>query len=299
MTQLNPRAIVGDNQGVDQAQIVNERLALDYHQSIENLDGLLNDFGGSIETVNSDADALNLGALIKNLRDLDSRLEAYREAEKQPFLRGGNAVDTFFFGHRDKIARRKKGDRSVKPGAIDILQGRIDLWQEKKRAAERARLEAERLEAARIAREEQARLRKALEEAEAARLAAERARKEETKAAKAAIADAEAVKAAHAKALADLAAEKERDARLATEINDADIVRVRGDGVNGGGVVLTSKSEGYAFVTNRDLIDLEALRPFFTDFELDKALRAWAKTTGHKVPMKGAEIGFREKGVTR
>ena len=29
MTQLNPRAIVGDNQGVDQAQIVNERLALD------------------------------------------------------------------------------------------------------------------------------------------------------------------------------------------------------------------------------------------------------------------------------
>src|SRR6516165_9059500 len=294
MTRLNPRAIVGDNQGVDQAQIVNERLALDYHQSIENLDGLLNDFGGSIETVNSDADALNLGALIKNLRDLDSRLEAYREAEKQPFLRGGNAVDTFFFGHRDKIARRKKGDRSVKPGAIDVLQGRIDLWQEKKRAAERARLEAERLEAARVAREEQARLRKALEEAEAARLAAERARKEETKAAKAAIADAEAAKAAHAKLLADIAAEKEREAKLATEISNADIVRVRGDGTNGAGVMLTSRQEGYAILIDRALIDMDALRPYFTDFEIEKALRGWAKPNGHKVQMSGADVGLRQ-----
>jgi hypothetical protein len=44
---------------------------------------------------------------------------------------------------------------------------------------------------------------------------------------------------------------------------------------------------------------MDWLRPYFTDFELDKALRAWAKATGHKVPMPGAEIGFRNKGVTR
>ena len=159
--------------------------------------------------------------------------------------------------------------------------------------------DAERLEAARIAREEQARLRKALEEAETARLAAERARKEETKAAKAAIADAEAAKAAHAKLLADIAAEKEREAKLATEISNADIVRVRGDGTNGAGVMLTSRQEGYAILVDRALIDIKALEPFFTTFEIEKALRAWAKTTGFKTQMDGAEVGFRHVGVTR
>jgi len=299
MTQLNPRAVVGDNQGVDQAQIVNDRLALDYHQSVKNLDTSLAGMQEMPEIVSSDADALMIGALIKNLRDQDNRLEAFREAEKQPFLRGGNAVDNFFHSLRDKIARRKKGDRSVKPGAIDILQGRIDVWQEQKRLAERARLEAERLEAARIAREEQARLRKALEEAEAARLAAERARKEETKAAKAALADAQALAAAHAKALADLAAEKAKDAVMATEVSNADIVRVRGDGTNGAGVMLTSRQEGYAILIDRALIDMDALRPYFTDFEIEKALRGWAKANGHKVQMSGADVGLRQIGVTR
>jgi len=262
MTELNPRAVVGDNQGVDQAQIVNDRLALDYHQSVKNLDTSLAGMQEMPEIVSSDADALMIGALIKNLRDQDNRLEAFREAEKQPFLRGGNAVDNFFHSLRDKIARRKKGDRSVKPGAIDILQGRIDVWQEQKRLAERAR-------------------------------------KEETKAAKAALADAQALAAANAKALADMAAEKERDAQLATEIKTADIVRVRGNDANGSGVMLTSKQEGYAILTDRALIDMDALRPYFTDFEIEKALRGWAKSTDHKVQMAGAEIGKRNVGVTR
>jgi hypothetical protein len=296
MTQLNPRAVIGDNQDVDQAQIVSDRLTALYFQSIQSVDELLGKMPSMPEKVRSDADALMLGALIKQLRDQDNKLEAFRESEKQPFLRGGNAVDNFFHSLRDKIARRKRGDRSVKPGAIDILQGRIDDWQTAKRAAELARLEADRLEAARVSREEQARLRKQLEEAEAARLAAERARTEQTKATKAAIADAEAAKAAHAKALADIAAEKAKDAELATQISSADLVRVRAEN---GGVMLTSRDEGYAFVTNRNLLDLEKLRPFFTQFELEKALRGWAKSTGFEVTMEGAEIGFRQRGVTR
>ena len=271
MTQLNPRAVIGDNQDVDQAQIVSDRLTALYYPSDQSLDKLLGEMPNMPEDVSSDADALMLGALIKNLRDLDNKFEAFREAEKQPFLRGGNAVDTHFFSRRDKIARRKKGDRSVKPGAIDILQGRIDIWQEQKKIAERARLDAERLEAARIAREEQARLRKALEEAEAA----------------------------HAKLLADIAAEKEREAKLATEISNADIVRVRSDGTNGAGVMLTSRQEGYAILIDRALIDMDALRPYFTDFEVEKALRGWAKAHGFKVQMDGADVGLRQVGVTR
>lgn len=299
MTNLNPRAVVGDNQGVDQAQIVADRLSLDYAESVNQTEALLREAARQPNVVDSDAVAVSLGSIIKQLRDTDNRLEAFREAEKMPYLRGGNAVDNFFHSIRDKIARRKKGDRSVKPGAIDILQTRIDDWQNQKIAAERARLEQERLEAARVAREEAARLRKLQEEAEAARLAAERARKAETRETKGAVADALAAQEAHAKAMSDLAAEQAEEARIATMVKPADISRVRGNDQNGGGVMLTTAREAYAILTDRSQIDFAALAPYFTDFEIEKALRGWAKATGHKVQMAGAEVGFRNKGVTR
>jgi mono/diheme cytochrome c family protein len=46
---------------------------------------------------------------------------------------------------------------------------------------------------------------------------------------------------------------------------------------------------------DRAKLDKEALWPFFTDAEIEKALRAWAKTTGHRTQMEGAKIGFRAK----
>jgi len=44
---------------------------------------------------------------------------------------------------------------------------------------------------------------------------------------------------------------------------------------------------------------MDALRPYFTDFEIEKALRGWAKANGHKVQMSGADVGLRQIGVTR
>jgi hypothetical protein len=296
---LNPRAVPGDNQAPDHAQIVNDRLSDDYREAVKNVDDLLNEARTMPNEVNSDPEALTLGALIKRLRDADTRLESFREAEKQPYLRGGNAVDNFFHALRDKIARRRKGDRSVRPGAIDILQSRIDVWQEQKIAAERARLKQEQLEAARIAREQDATRRKAEQAAEEARLAAERARKVETQAAKGAVANDMAGKAALARAQAELAAEQAEEARLATLVKPADISRVRGNDASGAGVILTTAREPYAMLVDRALVDMEALRPYFTDFEIEKAIRGWAKATGFKVQMAGAEIGFRNKGVTR
>lgn len=302
---INPRATIGDNQNVDQAAIVTDRMSDIYGESVRQLDKLLAESVSaavnlsSSGKVSSDVEALSLGAIIKQLRDTDNKLESYREAEKQPFLRGGNAVDTFFHSLRDRIARRRKGDRSVKPGAIDVLQGLIDDWQTAKRAAELARLEEERLAAARLAREQAAAHAKALEEAEAARLAAERARLERTKAAKGKAAEEAAAAAVHAQNMADLAAEQAEEARLATMVKPADLVRVQGNDASGAGVTLTMRQEGYAVVLDRAQLDMDALRPYFTDFEIEKALRSWAKATGHKVSMHGAEVGFRSKGVTR
>jgi hypothetical protein len=295
----NPRAVVGDNIGVDHAEIVNSRLTDDYRESVKSVDELLDEARKLPKEVTSDPEAVTFGGVIKRLRDVDTRLEAFREAEKQPFLRGGNAVDSFFHSLRDKIARRRKGDRSVNPGAIDILQSRIDTWQDKKIAEERARLLREQAERDRIAREDAARLLKAQQEAEEAARAAARARSAATQEARNAEAAAAAEQAALAKAKAELAQEQADEARLATLVKPADISRVRGVATGGGGVLLTTSREPYALLVDRAKIDLEKLRPFFTDAEIEKALRGWARSTGHRVQMPGAEVGVGNKGVTR
>ena len=298
MTNIDTRGI-GDNIDVDQAQIVTDRLALAYGEQRKTLNELMAEASRRTPAVASDDEALARGSLKKKFGDLDKRLESHREAEKQPFLRGGNAVDNFFFAMRDIIAKRNKNDRSVKPGICDILQSEIDVWQNEKIAKERARLEAERLETQRKLAEEQARLRKAEEERREAEAKAARARSEATQAARKAEAEAAAIAEVALRHQAELAHEQAEEARLASLVKPADLSRVRGISSDGGGVMLTTAREPYAVMTDRTLVDMNALRPYFTDAEIEKALRGWAKATGHKVQMSGAEIGFRNKGVTR
>jgi hypothetical protein len=205
-------------------------------------------------------------------------------------------VDSFFNALRDKILKR---NRTAKGGAIDVLQGRIDAFQAEKEAAERARLEAERLEAHRKALEAS---RKAAEEAaaaEAARVAAERARKPETSAAKSAAALAQETAAAESAIRAQQALDDAEEARLNALARTPDLVRTRGQNEAGAGVLLTTRREDYAILVDRSLIDMNALRPYFTEAEIEKALRGWAKATGYRQPMPGAEVGSKNKGVTR
>ena len=298
MSNIETRGI-GDNIGVDQAQIVTTRLALDYAETVSGVATILNTAREQPKVVDSDQTAVQLGAVIKQLRDLDKRVEAFRVAEKQPYLRAEQGVDTFFFDLRDKLAKRNKNDRAAKPGAADVLQNRIDAYQDQKRIAEQARLDAERREAQRLAAIEQARLRKLQEEAQEAERALARARSEASKLERAAEAAEAARKQAQAQAEADLAAIKAEEARLATLVKPAELVRVRGNDANGGGVTLTSAREGYAILTDRSLLDLNALKAYFTDAEIEKALRGYAKATGHVKQLAGAEIGFRQKGITR
>jgi hypothetical protein len=296
---LNTRVVPGSNEAPDYAKQVTERLADEYVGLTNTLNELLGEAREMPKEVTSEADALMLGALIKRLRDLDGRAESVRTLEKEPYLRGGNAVDSFFNSMRDKIGRRIKTDRKSAAGAIDILQARINDFQERRLAEERARREAEERaarEEARKAAEEAARI--AREAAEKA-AAAERARKEENRAKHAAEAARLEEAASIAKTEAEQALEKAEDARISTLAKPADMARLRGSDESGAGVTLTMKQEPYALVTDRYQLDMSKLLPFFTDAEIEKALRQWAKTTGHREKMSGAEIGFRNAGVTR
>lgn len=296
---LNPRAVPGSNEAPDYAQQVTDRIAKEYAEVTITLDGLLAEAREMPKEVKSDADALLLGALIKRLRDLDNRCESIRGLEKEPYLRGGNAVDSFFNAMRDRIGRRNKNDRKAPAGATDVLQARINEYQEQKIAEERARREAERLATERAAQEAARKARAEAEAAEAARLKAERARNVESIANKQALADQQAAAAAQSAQEAATALQLAEDARLATLAKPADLSRIRGNAEAGGGVTLTTAQEPYAMLVDRDQLDMNILRPFFTDAEIEKALRGWAKTTGHKVKMPGAEIGHRNRGVTR
>lgn len=296
---LNPRAVPGSNQAPDYAQQVTERIASEYAEIGNTLESLLEEARQMPSRVDDDQTAVSIGALIKRLRDVDSRAESVRTLEGEPYLRGKNAVDSFFFALRDKIGRRNKSDRSAKPGAIDILQARINDYQERKIAEERARLEAERREQERVAREAAQKAFREAEEAAQRALAVERARKVETQAARQAEADAQQRAADIARAEAQRAADLAEEARLATLVKPAEIARVRGSDQSGAGVTLTVAKESYAILTDRTKVNLEMLRPYFTDAEIEKALRGWAKATGYRIAMDGAEIGHRNKGVTR
>jgi hypothetical protein len=296
---LNPRAVPGSNQAPDYAQQVTDRIAEEYREIGTTLDRLLDEARTMPAVVESDQQALLLGALIKRMRDVDARIESVRGLEKEPYLRGGNAVDSFFNAWRDKIGRRNKNDRSAKPGATDVLQARINDYQNRKIAEENARREAEARETERLAREAREKAAREAREAEELRLAYERTRKAEFKPARNEAAEAQERAAALAQQDAARAAELAEEARLASLARPADIARVRGNDDSGAGVTLTVAKENYALLVDRAKIDLELLRPYFTDVEIEKALRGWAKATSYRIAMPGAEIGSRNKGVTR
>lgn len=295
MSDINPRAVVGDNQAPDYAQTVTEQMARDYAALTLSISAMLDIAREQPTEVTNDEEALTLGALVKRMADADRRAEAFRVAEAEPHLRGKNAVDQFFFSWRDKLGRRNKNDRSAKPGAIDILQARISAYLERKRIEEEAKRRREAEEQARIAREKAAEEARAAEAAEVARQAAERARAPAKVEEKAAIAELAEERAAIASAEATIAAQQAQEAHIATLAKPAEMARTRGDD----GVLLTLAKESYAIMVDRSKLDMAKLAPFLTDAEVEKALRGWAKNTGYAVPMDGAEIGRKNKGVTR
>jgi len=296
---IDTRIAAGSNEAPDYAKLVTDRIASEYVGLSNTLDELVDEIPKLSPKVLSDADALTRGALIKRFRDLDSRVESVRVLEKEPYLRGGNAVDSWFNSLRDRIAKRNRNDRKAQSGYADVLQDEINVYQDAKIAEERARRAAEAQAAERLRVEAERKARAEAEAAEQARLAAERARKPESIAAKSAEADKHAAAEAKSREEAAQAAQAADDAYLSTLARPADIARVRGNAEAGGGVTLTVAQEPYAILTDRTLVDLEMLRPFFTDAEIEKALRGWARTTGHRIQMPGAQIGHRNKGVTR
>lgn len=198
---------------------------------------------------------------IKQIAACHKNAEAARVAEKEPHLDAGRMVDGYFKAVTEPLAKAKKA-----------IEDRLTVYLRKKADAERrAREEAERL-----AREEAQR--KAREAAEAAaKLSAETDLAGAIEAEEAAKqAEANAVKAA-----------SDADAK------SAELSRTRGEYGSVGSLRTFWDFE----IENRNVLDLETLRPFIPLDALEKAVRGFVKAGGRSI--KGARIFENTSAVVR
>lgn len=132
----------GHNNPPDDARRVTERMAADYAEMVSNADVLVASVSSLPLAIRSKEDLGLVSTAIVNMRDAAQRAEATRVAEKEPYLRSGQAVDAFFKGIADKLTR-----------AATDLNRRVNDYQQAILAAERRRRDEEAREAARVAEE--------------------------------------------------------------------------------------------------------------------------------------------------
>jgi hypothetical protein len=260
------------------------RLAEDYGELARNATSLLEQAREIAGEIEDEAALERFSNVIVDMRDTEARAEAARIAEKEPFLRRGQAVDGFFGSIKERLAK----GRAVLKRSVDAYQNRkLAAERERRRLAdEQARREAQKAadEAARLARE-----------AEDRRLAAERARLPETQEAKGAVADQAETTASVAQADAQVAIAAAQEARIDALAKPAEMTRSRFDE----GRLVTMRQVGYVEIVDKMKLDPVALWPFVKEDDAKKALNAWAKTTGYKRPMDGAVVEMRDESVIR
>ena len=93
---INPEATSGHNAPPITAQTVTAAMARDYAAMAEATTALLAEARAMPESVHDEGDLQVMSALIVKIRDKAKFANATREKEKEPYLRGGQAVDAFF-----------------------------------------------------------------------------------------------------------------------------------------------------------------------------------------------------------
>lgn len=284
---LNPAATRGHNEAPPFAQVVTERMAREYAE----LQSTVAELGAEAETmpasITTDEEAAPISALVVKLRDVHGRAKAFHKKEKEPYLRGGEAVDAFFFTLMETVQTTGKN-----------LTGIVNDLKQRQLAEERRRREEAAAEARRIEAEARAKLAEEQRLRDEAAAAAARARKPETiethqeKAAE----HADAAEVARVDTM--MARDKAEVATHATLAKPSAMVGKRFEAAGIGGKV-TMRQVPKVAIIDASKLDLEKLRPFIAEAALLSALKAWAKVTGHKTMMEGASILMVDDTVIR
>jgi hypothetical protein len=285
-------SVAPNNELPDYAAEVTARLRKDYALLLQSVADVLQRLRDLPKMIEDESTLSAYATPITEARDLRKRLEAYHDAEKAPFLRGGQGCDQFFFGEMAKLGRRTEKEPA---GAIDIAQARVDDHMQRKLEVERAAREAvaaeERRKAEAIRKREEEARQAALEASQKA-ARARNTENPENIAAHHAEEQRQARIAEDARRASVLAEQQAEDARIDTLAPAADMTRTRLQG----GALATMGTIPFVQITDVTLLNKERLWPHLKEEHILMALKAWAKTTSHKTPMTGAVIELRNKG---
>lgn len=229
-----------------------ERLTDRHQPIIDRRDELLGSVARAPQVITDEETCGKVADLVKLITACHKTAETTRVGEKETFLASGRAVDGFFKNVTDPLEKGRQA-----------LNLRLTAFQRQKAEEERRR------------REEEARQQRI--EAERARLAAEEAARQaatETDIDEAIVADEQAKQAE-----AD-AAKAKREA----EAKPAELSRSRGDF----GAVASLKRRWVGELTDRDTLDLGALRQHIPEDALVRAINAFVRAGGRT--LKGADI---------
>ena len=219
------------------------------------------------KTIEDKKSAGKAADFIKQLALHEKAAENARKDEKEPYFQRGKWIDNYFKGPAiEGIAEVKKA-----------FTARLTAYQ--KKMAEEERRERE---------EEERRQR---EEARRAAEEAERQRREAEEAAKAAQSEedleaairAEEEAAVAARRMEERKAAEERAARRAAE-GAADMSRQH----SAAGTVASLRTSTKCTAWRRPDLDLDALRPYFADADIEKAIRGYIRAGGRE--LRGATI---------
>lgn len=285
--EANPRAIIGDNMGptLYDADYLIATLPVSQAALAENVGKLLATARDEIPlNIETEEQMAVVTRTVVALRDETKKVVAQHAIDKEPYLRGGQAVDNFYFGMRDRLKK-----------AQDVVAARGNAFTLRKQAEERARLQREADERAAAARRAQQEADQKREEEEAERRRLERLRNpERIEEAEETIAE-KAGERAQAEAVAGHAAMAADDAARATQAPAADLVRTRYDT----GHMSTAKQVPYVEITDYDLLPLDKLRAYIPRDALERAVKAFARHTSHQESLPGAIIEMRTGTVYR
>jgi hypothetical protein len=283
---------IPSNEKHDYAADVVARLSKDYQEILNSVSQIILKLRNLPRVIESDEMLADYAPLLTEARDLRKRLAVYHDAEKEPFLRGGQGCDQFFFGAMGRLAKRGKGEPN---GVIDMADAAVDDWMQEKLRIERGKRRAEE-EAARLKFEEAQRIEAAAQAAARDALdRAARARKQEMIDAHREEAAKHATVAVEATAATVALAERAEDARIDTLASASDLVRTRLEG----GQLATMGTVPYVEILDVNKLDRDAIWPHIKEAHLLIALNSWAKIGAHKVKMDGAVIELRHRGQIR
>lgn len=225
-----------------------DMLAASYADLTKEIDEAVAAAGRAPATIEDDAVSGKVADLVSDIRKLKKQADDAHDAEKKPFLTAGRDVDDFF-----------RTPLSNADGAIKGLLAKQTVYLDAKDRAARAAAKAAE-EAARLALEEK------LREAERAQDAGQFDQ-----------ADSLLTEASIAEEVAETAS-------LTQAAKPADLTR----SYSRGGSVTSLRREWTFAVENRDILDLEAIRPYLAPADVDKAIRAYVKAG--KRELKGVRI---------